>query len=210
MNQWFKIENKNGNQDIYIYEEIGLKNTSSKALISQLDKMDKNKPINFHINSPGGNYFDIVTLLSWLKNWTGQKIAYVEGLTASAASYLLTGMDRVLAFDNSMVMVHDVMCGNYGNAKSFEELASNLKKVSTGLIEAYQRKTGQPIEVVKSWIENGDTWFTAKEALDVNLVDALVGKNLKNCYYNFENFKDLNAKRIQVLTDKINLKFGRI
>lgn len=42
MSEWFKIiENKNGSQDIYIYEEIGLKNTSSKALISQLDKIDQ-------------------------------------------------------------------------------------------------------------------------------------------------------------------------
>lgn len=200
MNQWFKIENKN--QDIYIYEEIGLKSTSSKALISQLDKMDKYKPINFHINSPGGNYFDIVTLLSWLKNWAGQKVAYVEGLAASAASYLLTGMDRVISYPNALLMVHDVQCGNYGNAKSFEELASNLKKVSAGLIDAYQRKTKQPLEVVKSWVD-GETWFTAREAKDVGLVDEIIEKNLKNSCYSFTNF-DLNAKRIQVLTDKIN------
>lgn len=204
---WYKIENKNGSQDVYIYEEIGLKDTSSKALITKLDKMDKYKPINFHINSPGGNYFDIVTLLSWLKNWAGEKVAFVEGLAASAASYLLTGMDRVISYPNALLMVHDVQCGNYGNAKSFEELASNLKKVSAGLIEAYQKKTKQPIEVVKSWIE-GETWFSAREAKEIGLVDEIIEKNLKNCCYKFSNI-DYNAKRIQVMVDKINNKFGR-
>lgn len=205
---WYKIENKNGNQDVYIYEEIGLNgSTTSKELINKLDKMDKSKPLNIRIQSPGGCYYTAVGIANYLKSWKGKVTSYIDGLAASAASYLAINADRVIAYPQSLMLIHSVSTTANGNASDFRQLADNLDKINGQLLQAYIKKSKQSSETVTNWLSK-DTWMTAKECFDAGLVDEIVDTSIK-CCYTFQNY-NLNSKRIEILTDKINRKFGRV
>lgn len=199
---WYRIENKPGNSDLYIYDEIN----SAKELIGKLDKLNKNLPLNIRVNSPGGSYFDLVALLSYLKTWGGKITGFIDGLAASAASYLLTGCQSVIAYPASLVMIHDVSTGIHGNARQMRELAESLDKISNGLVNGYMAKTGQPEEVVRSWISK-DTWLNAFEARDIRLVDEIIEGKVTNSL-KFHSV-DYSRKRIDLIVKKLNKKFER-
>lgn len=206
---WFKIENKTANENnIWIYDEIGLGDNNAKSLIHKIDRMDKTKPLNVFLNSPGGDLFCAISLVNYLKNYMGKTTAFIEGLAASAASYLACSMDYTYGYPQSLLMVHACSTSANGNSNDFRQLADRLEKVNEGLIESYQRKSKQPIEVVKSWVEK-EVWFTAKEAKDVGLIDQIIDKSVKNFCYTFQNI-DYNRKRVEIITDRINRKFGRV
>jgi ATP-dependent protease ClpP protease subunit len=50
--------------------------------------------IHLHINSPGGEVFEGITILNALRNHPARVTAVVDGLAASAASFIATGADE--------------------------------------------------------------------------------------------------------------------
>lgn len=201
MSEWFRIENKSNYNDLYIYEEI----TNSKELVSKLDKLNKSQDIHLHLNSPGGDLYAAISLLSLLKKFNGKKVAWVDGLAASAAAYLLTGMDRTLAYPNSLIMLHAASTDIHGNAKEMRALADNLDKVNKTLIDSFKQKTKQPDEIVTGWFDK-DTWMTAEEAQQVGLIDEIcVGKAITNSL-KFNNY-DYRQIKIDMMVKRLNRKF---
>lgn len=204
MSEWFKIENKSGNQELYIYEEID----GAKDLINKLDKMDKTKPLSLRISSPGGNFFDACVIANYLKNWPGTITSYLDGLAASAASFLAINADRVIAFPQSMMMIHSVSTTACGTSNDFRQLADNLDKINSQLEQAYLKKSKQSIDTVRNWLSK-DTFLTAQECFNLRLVDQIIDRSIKNCSFKFKNY-DYSRTRIEVVTDRINRKFGRV
>ena len=75
-------------------------------------------------------------------------------------------------------MIHNCWSHFQGTAKDFREMATALDKVSDEIINLYVKKTRRSFESIKSLLEAGDCWLSAKEAFDFGLVDA-IGPELK-------------------------------
>ncbi len=71
MKQWYKIENKGDKAEIWIYEEIGEDFWSGDGITAKSFQKDlatiKAGQIDLHINSPGGEVFDGITIFNLLK-----------------------------------------------------------------------------------------------------------------------------------------------
>lgn len=133
-------------------------------------------PLNVRINSGGGDVFQGVAIHTLLARYPGTVTTYIDGLAASAASFIMLAGDRVVCARNAMVMIHDGMTGTYGNEATHLRSAELLSKVSENIADMYAEKAGEDVEHWRNLMtERGEdgTWYTGQEALDAGLVDEL-------------------------------------
>lgn len=212
--------------DIYIYGQICLEkyvdfwtgevSKTDVALMDfkeELDNLGDISELNLYINSPGGDVFvtsAMISMLERLKNKNTTINAYVDGIAASAASFLLMVADNIYLYKNSVVMVHKPMCSAYGNANELKDAIDMLEKVENStMIPMYMAKAKISEEEVKDLIAK-ESWLSADEMneyFDVELlkttnkVAACVDKDIFSKYKNVpENFKELlnNIKTVEI------------
>lgn len=133
-------------------------------------------PLNVRINSGGGDVFDGVAIHSLLARHPGTVTTYVDGLAASAASFIMLAGDHIISARNAFVMIHDAMTFTYGNGDTHRGNAELLDKVSGSIADMYAEKAGEDVEHWRNLMTvNGEdgTWYTGQEALEAGLVDEL-------------------------------------
>lgn len=137
-------------------------------------------PVNVRINSGGGDVFDGVAIHSLLARHPGAVNVYVDGLAASAASFIMLAGDTVHASRNSMIMIHDAMTVTFGAASSHQRAIDLLAKVSDNIADMYAEKAGEDAAFWRGRMtENGEdgVWYTGTEAHEAGLVDEIVGQD---------------------------------
>lgn len=133
-------------------------------------------PLNVRINSGGGDVFDGVAIHSLLARHAGTVTVTVDGLAASAASFIMLAGDRIIAARNSFIMIHDAMTVTYGNGDTHRAAGELLDKVSDNIADMYAERAGEDAEYWRAKMtENGEdgVWYTGQEALDAGLVDEI-------------------------------------
>ena len=189
MNKLFQLLKANANKDaptiradasgdvghVYVYDVIdSYWGASAKALVEALAGM-KGKPVALHLNSPGGDVFEARAMVSALRAHGSPVTTYIDGLAASAATYLALSGDQVHITDGGMFMVHNSWTVAWGNKTELRSTADLLDKIDGTIAADYMRKTKASTEQVTAWME-AETWFTAQEAFDAGFVDAIDGQ----------------------------------
>jgi len=172
---WFKIVNKKGEPaKVYIYDEIGYWGTSAKEFAAQFDDIE-GKEIHLHINSPGGSVFDGLAISAAIKDHKATVTGKVDGMAASAASFILQACNSREIGRNAQVMIHDATAYAGGNALQMRKAADLLDRVSDNIADIYAVRSGQLDKA--GWrkiMVKGDTWYDGNEALAVGLVDTVI------------------------------------
>ena len=128
--------------------------------------------IHLRINSPGGDVFQARAMATALQEHPARIVAHIDGLAASAASYVALAADEVEISEGAFLMVHNAWGVVLGNRHDLMEMALTLEKIVASIALDYQTKTGQDLATVQGWMD-AETWFTALEALDAGLVDRI-------------------------------------
>ena len=121
--------------------------------------------IRVHINSPGGEVFEAVTIINALRRFDARVVAVVDGLAASAASVLAAAADELVMAPNSTLMIHDAWGVCVGPATDMRSMADLLDKLSDNIADVYAAKAGGS---AADWRERmrAETWYTADEAVE--------------------------------------------
>lgn len=143
---------------------------SSKEVAAALDILGDVDQVVVRINSPGGASFEGRAIMNLLRAHPAECIAIVDGLAASAASYVAVGCDETVMAPGTMLMIHDTSSFLYGNAEELRKEADVLDSVSRSGSELYADVAGGTAE---EWRERmqAETWYTAAEAVTVGLAD---------------------------------------
>lgn len=188
---WFKIENKkNDEADVYIYDEIGFWGTTAADFASQLRDLDVGH-ITLHLNSPGGDVFDGVAIYNTLVNHKADISVFVDGLAASAASFIAQAGDEVVMGKGSTMMIHDASGMAWGNAEEMRQTADILDRVSDTIAGFYADRTGGTVDEWRGLMQ-AETWYNADEAVEAGLADR-VNKASKDDEDDPENNWDLSV-----------------
>jgi ATP-dependent Clp endopeptidase proteolytic subunit ClpP len=176
MKTWFKIENKKDVAEIWIYEQIGEDfwsggGTTAKSFQQELSKI-KASQIDLHINSPGGEVFDGITIYNLIKQHPANVTTYIDGLAASIASLIALAGNQVKMADNALFMIHNPWGMAMGDADDMRKMAESLDKVSGSIHMAYQAKTGMDEDKIYE-LMSAETWMTAEEAKNFGFVDEI-------------------------------------
>jgi ATP-dependent Clp endopeptidase proteolytic subunit ClpP len=171
---WYRIEAKKKSDatveaDVYIMDEIGYWGVTANDFIKELTALDASS-INVHINSPGGEVFDGVAIYNALRMHSAKVTCVVNGLAASAASFIAQAGDEVVVLKGSTMMIHDASAFAWGNAQEMRDTADILDKISNNIADIYATRAGGTLE---SWraIMKDEMWYTADEAVEAGLAD---------------------------------------
>lgn len=170
--------------DIYIYDEIGRgyfgDGVTAKGLRDQLLDAEPDEPIELRINSPGGDVMEAVTMIELLKAHRGEVTARIDGMAASAASYLAATCDKVTMAKAGLYMIHDPWSGVVGGADAMRREADVLDKVRDNLAAQYAGRPACKLSLDEVLaLMAAETWYTAEEAKAAGFVDELTGAAVK-------------------------------
>jgi ATP-dependent protease ClpP protease subunit len=195
-----KVENAADSSTIYLYDVIdpyfGIGAADFNKELSGL----KGKQVHLRINSPGGDVFDARAMATAIAQH-GNVIAYIDGLAASAATYVALAANQVNMADGSFFMIHNAWTLGYGNKSDFAELINLLDKIDQTIINDYVKKTGKTVDEVTSWM-SAETWFTAQEALDNGFVDTVTESKKVENKWNLSAYA--NAPKIEEEKEVLN------
>ncbi len=172
MKNWYSICALNEGAEISIYDEIGAYGVSAKAFLADLGKLPDKAPLTLRLNSPGGSVFDAVAIYNALQRHTGAVTVSIDGIAASAASYIAMAGDEIIMPENAFLMIHDPSGMVMGTASDMRSMAEALEKIGASLIKGYAAKSGKPEDEVAALLAK-ETWLDAAEALEMGFADTM-------------------------------------
>jgi len=175
----FKVDAKGDEATIYIYDVIGFDfwsggGVTAKDFADQLDKITA-KVVHLRINSPGGDVFEARAMVAAMDRHSAKFVAHVDGIAASAASFLAASADEVEMAEGSMQMIHNAWTIAIGDRNDMTRTADLLAKIDGTIADDYVKKTGKARDEIVLMMDE-ETWFTAEEAVEAGLADRVAGK----------------------------------
>ncbi len=170
---WYRIVNAADRTEVFIYGYVGDEWDGNDASTFVKDlRAIKAPAMDVHINSPGGLVFDGIAIHAALKNHSATVDVHVDGVAASAASFIAMAGDTVTVEKPAKLMIHDASGLVIGDAKDMREMADLLDELSDTIAGIYADRAGGS---VASWREamRAETWYSAHEAVKAGLADAV-------------------------------------
>lgn len=175
---WYRISNEvgtgaDGTPEILIYGEIGSdwfpEDVLAYTFVRDLAAVDA-PAITVRINSPGGFVFDGIVIYNALKDHPAKVHVIVDGLAASAASFIAMAGDTITMNRASEMMIHDAWGLAIGNSADMLDMAQFLDRQSNKVAGIYAARAGGPVE---RWREamTAETWYSPTEAVAAGLAD---------------------------------------
>ena len=174
MKNWYSICALNEGAEISIYDEIGAYGVSAKAFLADLGKLPDKAPLTLRLNSPGGSVFDAVAIYNALQRHAGTVTVSIDGIAASAASYIAMAGDEIVMPENAFLMIHDPSGMVMGTAGDMRSMAEALDKIGASLLRGYAAKSSKP-EAEIAILMAKETWLDASEALEMGFADTMSG-----------------------------------
>lgn len=149
----------------------GIWGVSAEEVSEALDALpDTVTNIQLRINSPGGEGWEGLAILNMLRAHPARVTAVVDGLAASAASFIAAGCDETVMSPGTQMMIHDAWGLAIGNAGDLTKAAKFLNSVSDSIADLYVEAAGGYRAKWRALMTD-ETWFTAKEAVAAGLAD---------------------------------------
>jgi len=126
--------------------------------------------IDLHINSGGGSVFDAIAMHAALVNHASGVTAYVDGIAASAASFLAMAGDEVVIEKPARMMIHNASGLVLGNASAMRDMADVLDGLDATIAQMYADRAGRPVAEYAAAMA-AETWYTSAQAVAAGLAD---------------------------------------
>lgn len=128
--------------------------------------------LHVRINSPGGDVMAGRAIEAAIREHKAKTVVHIDGLAASAASFVAIAADEVVMQPGALLMVHNAWSWAIGNAADLRGTADLLEKVDNTLVRSYAEATGKDEATIRQWMD-AETWFDGPEALEAGFIDGL-------------------------------------
>lgn len=208
-------DSESGEPEIEFYGPISEYSWWGDEITPQLFKDDLEKhgqggPVTIRIHSPGGDVFAASAIRAMIADYPGKVTTRIDGLCASAATYVAMAGDHVVMQDSAFFMIHDPWTVTIGGVEELKTTINFLKTIKSGIVETYQNKTHMDAEELERMMSN-ETWMTARQAQEKGFVDEVVSvtdakpfklqlQNMAvlNCLNSYQNVPD------ELLNDEVS------
>ena len=166
----YKFRNRaNDNGEITIYGLIGqsfwMDGLSASEFKKELRALGQVKTIDVRINSAGGYVTDALAMYTLLNEHPATVTVHVDGLAASAGSFLAMVGKKIIMAEGAFMMVHNVQGGAMGEASVLEAAAQTIRAQTVQLRKIYSDRTGNSVSKIRDWMDV-ETWFNSEEAVN--------------------------------------------
>ena len=168
--------------DLYIFDGIGeykeydgtWDGWGPERLREELETCPHDK-LTVHINSNGGSTFQGVAIHNMLKASGKEITVSIEGVAASAASFIAMAGHKIQMGTASMLMIHNCWTFAYGNAKELRKIADDMDKIMVGQKEVMLKRSGGKITAEQiDQLMDEETYLTAEECMEYGWCDEIV------------------------------------
>lgn len=174
----FKVKNAAERATVYIYGTIGEDwwspedENRAKEFAQTLDDLSP-KPLDIRIDSAGGDVYEGFAIASAIQRYEGETHAYIDGMAASAASYIALMADRVTMNDYAMIMIHNAWCLAIGNRDELRDMAERLEILDDTIAGIIANRSALDIDEVRAAM-SAETWYTGTDALEAGMCDEVI------------------------------------
>jgi len=169
------VQNEGTGIRVNIYDDIGYWGCTASDFMTAFAPHDVvGGTIDVHINSPGGDVYDGLAIYHAIKHSQATVNTHVDGLAASAASFIAMAGKEIIVGRNSRMMIHDASTMAYGNAQDMRETAEWLDEESDNIADIYAQRAGGE---ASAWRETmkGEQWYSSDQAVAAGLADRIEG-----------------------------------
>lgn len=154
--------------------EDSMANTICAQLLL-LNAEDPNSDIKLYINSPGGSVTAGMAIYDTMQYVTNDVATLGLGLAASMGQFILCAgaPGKRYALPHTRIMMHQPSGGIGGSASDIAIQAEQMLYTKKLMQERIAFHTGQSIDQIEADSDR-DRWFTADEAREYGLIDAVV------------------------------------
>lgn len=168
---WYSIKAEGvGPAVVYLYGTIGQdwwgEGNSALQFAQDLDTLAP-RDIELRVNSEGGDVFEGYAIYSALNRYPGRVTAFVDGLAASAASFLIMAANEVVMGQASFLMIHNAWTITWGNASELREVADRLDAIDGQIVDIYDRHCDRDADAIRAAMADPALgWLTAEQAIE--------------------------------------------
>ncbi len=164
--------------EIYIYgpignswwDDSGISANQFRKELKALGDVDK---ITVRINSEGGDVFDGKAIYTLLVEHKAEIVVHVDGLAASAASFIAMAGSKIRIAEGAFIMIHKAWTYAMGNADDLTKKISLLNAIDETMVSTYAARSGQAAADIKTWMAE-ETWFDGNEAVAKGFADEVI------------------------------------
>lgn len=168
---------KKDEADIYIYGPIGGgwygDGVTAARFAKDLKDLGDIKTLNVRFNSEGGSVFEGRTMHTLLVEHKAKVIAHIDGLAASAASFMAMAANEIRIAKGAFVMIHNAWTWAAGDSSEMRRQATLLDAINDTIRATYVSRTKNTDAQVKQWMDD-ETWLDGPEALKHGFADIVV------------------------------------
>lgn len=150
---------------------------TSKRVASALRQIG-DQDVFVDINSPGGDFFEGVTIYNMLRAHKHRVTVRILGLAASAASVIAMAGDEIQIGKAGFLMIHNAWVVALGNRHDMREAADTLEVFDEAMASLYAERTGAERKQATRWMDD-ETWFNGATAIELGFADKLLTVDTK-------------------------------
>jgi ATP-dependent protease ClpP protease subunit len=128
------------------------------------------KPVTLNIASLGGIVDHALVIHDMLSMHPAPTTARILGATASAATVVAMGCDKVEMSENALFLVHNARMMTAGTAEDLRKDADDLDQFDDRIVNVYVEATGMSKRRVRELMKE-ERWIDASEAQQMGFVD---------------------------------------
>lgn len=166
--------------DRVLFVNGAIEPTMVNILTAQLLWLDQqsDKPINMYINSPGGSVIDGLQLIDTMNFINAPISTTCLGMAASMGAVILSCGEKGkrFALPHSRVMIHQASGGFNGKSEDVKTSYEQLLRCQKDIYEILSQNIGVEYEEIERLCSTTDKWFIGREAIDLGIVDKIVGE----------------------------------
>ena len=175
--------NFNSNQ-IYFYDDVD--RSSIYTFNKNLDSVTKNllkinlnynlpvtPAIDLFISSDGGEIYSAFSAVDRIKSNKIPVHSYVEGIVASAATFLSVVAHKRFIRKNSYMLIHQLSTEMWGNFQQMKDEMENLENLMAAIKNIYLNHTKFTSNELDNILKH-DLYLNADQCLEKGLVDFIV------------------------------------
>ena len=149
---------------------------SAKLLL--LEAEDHERDIYLYINSPGGSVYAGMAIYDTMQFVRPDVSTICLGMAASMGQFLLCAGQKGKRYSlpHGRILMHQPLGQMQGQASDIKIHAENMMRTKQEMAELLSFHTGQTVEQIATDSDR-DRWFTAQQALEYGMIDAIVERN---------------------------------
>jgi len=161
----------NRNACVELNKKIAELETKSLTLSKTLGILPPS--IKVFINSGGGSIVSGIASMDTILRCQVPIETYVDGFSASAATFLTVVGEKRYMSRNSYMLIHQLSSNFWGTYANFDDEKKNLDLMMKTIKDIYKKYTKLPMKELDQMLKH-DLMWDAKTCLDYGLIDEIV------------------------------------